>query len=172
MSTFRVYLAGFDVFRPDAMAYGRHLQALCERVGLIGLYPLDNAAPTGLNVHDTAAWIYRNNVALIQQADGVMANLNPFRGHEPDSGTAFEVGYAVAAGKPVWGYIDDAGDIASRVAVGLDPADPARKIDADGLTVEDFDLPVNLMLACSVTLVQGDAQTCLARIAASRAAGD
>lgn len=168
MSTFSIYLAGFDVFRSDALEYGKRLSRACAQRGLVGLYPLDNTAPQGLTAHDTAAWIYRSNIALIERADAVMANLNPFRGHEPDSGTAFEVGYAVARGKPVWGYLDDTRDIVSRVAVGRDACLPDRSIDATGMTVEDFGLPVNLMLACSVTWVQGDALECLDRIAASR----
>jgi len=163
MTAPRVYLAGFDVFRPDAVAYGAHLQAECAARGLIGLYPLDQAAPAGLSPHETADWIFRNNVALIDRADAVVANLNPFRGHEPDSGTAFEVGYACARGKPVWGYFDDVRDIVSRVAVSRLPAEDGigaavRHVDGDGMLVEDFDLPVNLMLACSVTRIHGDVQ--------------
>lgn len=34
-----VYLAGFDVFRPDAAAQGQSMKALCARYGLEGLYP-------------------------------------------------------------------------------------------------------------------------------------
>ena len=42
------------------------------------------------------------NLEAIRAADFVMANLNDFRGPgEPDSGTAFEVGFAAALGKPV-----------------------------------------------------------------------
>ena len=34
-------------------------------------------------------------------------------------------------------------------------------VDARGYNVEDFDLPMNLMLAESVTLVQGSFEDCL-----------
>ena len=169
MPAYSIYLAGFDVFRPDAIDYGRWLRNACATRGLVGMYPLDGAVPAGLTGSDAAAWIYRNNLKLINAADIVMANLGCFRGHEPDSGTAFEVGYAAALGKPVWGYLQETGDIVSRVAMGTDPTDPARHVDATGLTVEDFGLPLNLMLACSATLVQGDALTCLDRIAAALA---
>lgn len=163
---FRLYLAGFDVFRPDAIAHGQALQALCAQAGMEGLYPLDNQAPAGLTGPDLAHWIYRANVQLIQSADGVMANLNPFRGAEPDSGTAFEVGYAVALGKPVWAYTQQAGSVIEQVSVGQasDAAGP-RHLDANGYTVEDFGMNLNLMLACSATVVVGDAGECLKRIA-------
>ncbi len=38
----KVYLAGPDVFLPDAVEIGRQKAAICARYGLIGLYPLDN----------------------------------------------------------------------------------------------------------------------------------
>ena len=56
----------------------------------------------------TAEGIYRANIGLIAEADALLANLNPFRGSEPDSGTVFEIGYAIALGKRVVGYLEDA----------------------------------------------------------------
>lgn len=161
----RVYLAGFDVFLPDAVAHGERLKALAAAHGFEGLYPLDNTAPAGLSGVALAQWIYQANVAMIQRADLVMANLNTFRGAEPDSGTAFEVGYAIALGKPVWGYTSQAGSVREQVAVGVAADDAARAVDARGFTVEDFGLNLNLMLACSARIVVGDATDCLARMA-------
>ncbi|PND33126.1 nucleoside 2-deoxyribosyltransferase [Achromobacter pulmonis] len=163
-----IYLAGFDVFLPDARAHGERLKALCAAHGFEGLFPLDNQAPADLSGQALAQWIYRENVALIRRADLVMANLNPFRGAEPDSGTAFEVGYAIALGKPVWGYTGQAGSLIEQVAVGA-AADygASRMVDAQGYTVEDFGLSLNLMLACSARIVHGDAADCLARMAAA-----
>lgn len=159
-----IYLAGFDVFRKDARAWGEQLKALCGRYGFEGLYPLDKALPPGLSGPDAAQWIYEANIALIRRADIVMANLDDFRGPgEPDSGTAFEVGFAVALQKPVWGYADDAGTLLDRVRVKTDDDGDGR--DANGYVVEDFGLPMNLMLACSVRLVDGDAEACLAAMA-------
>jgi hypothetical protein len=87
----KIYLAGPDVFRPDAPAWGLSLKALCREFGFDGLFPLDNAAPEDLSGPALATWIYEANIALIRKCDLVMANLAPFRGYEPDSGTAFEV---------------------------------------------------------------------------------
>ncbi|HEX7386300.1 MAG TPA: nucleoside 2-deoxyribosyltransferase [Castellaniella sp.] len=157
-----IYLAGPDVFRPDAEAYGESLKTACRLHGFEGLYPLDNAVPGGLSQQDAAAWICRANLGLIQRADLVMANLNPFRGAEPDSGTVFEVGYAIALGKPVWGYVDDARAIAQRVAHTTQAG--GHLVDEQGLLVEDFGLPLNLMLACSIHVVRGGPGTCLAEL--------
>jgi len=75
------------------------LAAVCERNGLEALSPFD------LSVDITSARaIYDANIAKLQTADSVVANLAPFRGEEPDSGTVFEVGVAAARGVPVVGY--------------------------------------------------------------------
>ena len=85
-----VYLAGFDVFLPDAAA-----QASGSRRWPPGTVLTACSRWTTRRRPAWPArrwqWIYRANVAMIQRADLVMANLNPFRGAEPDSGTAFEV---------------------------------------------------------------------------------
>ncbi|MBU4610068.1 nucleoside 2-deoxyribosyltransferase [Achromobacter sp. GG226] len=162
-----LYLAGFDVFRTDAQAHGERLKAACAAHGITGWYPLDGDVPPGLSGPAAARWIFEANVARIRASDAVMANLNAFRGHEPDSGTAFEVGYAAALGKPIWAYTDEARPLVAQLGQGADaPGQPVH--DTDGYLVEDFGLPVNLMLACAARLVVGDAQACLAAIAASR----
>ncbi len=95
----RVYLAGPDVFRPDAEQHFAMLAAVCEKHGLEAL------SPFCLSVDITSAQaIYEANMAKLKAADGVVANLAPFRGEEPDSGTVFEVGVAAARGVPVVGY--------------------------------------------------------------------
>ncbi|MGV8664508.1 nucleoside 2-deoxyribosyltransferase, partial [Pseudomonas aeruginosa] len=87
---------------------------------------------------------------------------NRFRGSEPDSGTAFEVGYATALGKPVYGYVDDAGSYAERIrrhAPELIGEDPTR--DRDGMTLEEFGLPLHLMLSGPGTIVVAAAEQAL-----------
>jgi len=138
-----VYLAGFDVFRADAIEHGRALKALCDQHGLEGLYPFDNDVPEGLTPEEAAAVICNANIAMIKRCDGVLANLNAFRGAEPDSGTAFEVGMAVALGKPVWAYFEANGSLRDQIE------HDAAGFDAQGFQVEDFGLPRNLMLACT-----------------------
>ena len=47
----RIYLAGPQVFRPDAVRYGQQLKEACLASGFVGLFPLDNALPDGLSRH-------------------------------------------------------------------------------------------------------------------------
>lgn len=166
----RLYLAGPDVFRPDARERGEELKAHCAAFGFDGLFPLDQDVPAGIaDPAEQAAWIYRANIGLIERADAVLANLDFFRGPEPDSGTCFEVGYAVAKGKPVYGYIPEHGSFAERIrlrhpqAIGADGV-----LDVRGWFFEEFGLPLNLMLSVPAPLVVGDARTALARLRAEQ----
>jgi nucleoside 2-deoxyribosyltransferase len=170
MSLRRLYLSGPDVFRPDAAAHGRALVALCAEHGFEGLYPLDEHLPADLPTpHVQADWIYRANLALIDRCDAVLANLDFFRGAEPDSGTCFEVGYAVARGKPVWGYVPEGGSLAERIRrrhpelVGAGGDD-----DVHGWRLEEFGLPVNLMLGVPCRIVVGDARAALRALRAEQ----
>jgi nucleoside 2-deoxyribosyltransferase len=147
----KVYIAGPDVFRPDAIAWAESVRERCAAHGLGALIPLDGNASTPLG-------IYANNIDMIRAADVVIANLNPFRGVEPDSGTCFEVGFALALGKRVVGYIRSRELLSDRVArLQGRPLEVKEgcELDADGLRVENFGLPLNLMLAVPVELVTG-----------------
>lgn len=156
----RIYLAGFDVLRRDAKEHGEHLKQLCRDRGFVGLYPLDGQLPSSLQGEDAARWIYRAKVDLIRSADVVMANLDDFRSPgEPDSGTAFEVGFAVALAKPVWGYRSNADTLAERVE--STSVTSAGGVCEAGYLIEDFGLTVNLMLACSTQIVVGGPDVCL-----------
>jgi len=146
----KIYIAGPDVFRPDARAWADQVRSVCSRHGHEALVPLDGD-------ETTAAGIYRNNLSLLRVADVVLANLNPFRGHEPDSGTCVEIGYALALGKPVVGYAKALPALRQRVGAG-DTADDK------GYAIEDFGLPFNLMIGVPVKLVAGDIEVALGRL--------
>jgi len=160
-----IYLAGPGVFRADAIEHGEQLKALCAEFGFVGLYPLDKHLPTHITEpRARAAWIYRANVDLLERADAVIADLNFFRGGEPDSGTSFEVGYAIARAKPVVGYLDGDGSYAERLRSQYPNLCGEPGFDCDGLQLEAFDLPLNLMLAVPAQLVVGDARDALQRM--------
>jgi nucleoside 2-deoxyribosyltransferase len=97
---------------------------------------------------------------LIRSADIVVANLDDFRGSgEPDSGTAYEVGFAAALEKPVWAYRSNETTLVQRVVATSVTDDGPRC--AAGYLIEDFGLSVNLMLACSARIVVGGPAACL-----------
>lgn len=149
------------MFRPDAAEHGRRLVALCAEYGFTGVFPLEESLPGGLSPQDLATHIYRANVAHIDGCDAVLANLDFFRGPEPDSGTCFEVGYAVARGKPVVGYLPEQGSFAERIRSRHPQAVGQGLVDADGWQLEEFGLPLNLMLAVPCRIVVGDLRAAL-----------
>lgn len=141
----KVYLAGPEVFLPDAVALGRAKQALCARYGTVGLFPLDDEAPAGEGA-DVA--IYRSCRAQMREADLGIFNLTPFRGVSADPGTVFELGFMAGLGKPVWGYTNVAADLIERVRAAIPTrADPGGTVrDGQGMSVEDFGNADNLMI--------------------------
>ncbi len=162
----KVYLAGFDVFYPDAAVRAAAMKRRCAAHGLEGLFPSDiTVDPTGLTPTEFATAIFHRDVLLIDRCDIVAANVNAFRGAEPDSGTCFELGYGYAKGKALYAYTDGPPTMPERVAAHHGPvtSDDGPPRDPAGMHVEDFGAPVNLMIALPATLVLGDLDDCLAR---------
>ncbi|MBU1444095.1 MAG: nucleoside 2-deoxyribosyltransferase, partial [Gammaproteobacteria bacterium] len=165
----RIYFAGPDVFFPDADRIFDALRQHCDRLGLVGIEPSDGglaeSAQPGDDEH--AQRIYQGNIDRIREADGLIANLMNFRGHEPDSGTVFEVGFAVALGKPVVAYGVPPGTYADRVSAAIPCAEDDRgqlRESASGAMVEGLGQRLNLMLTRSVA-IEETAEAALRRLA-------
>ena len=92
-----IYLAGPDVFLENAGAVLAEKKLQLELLGFDVLTPLDL-------ISDDPYEIAVNNQMMIERCDTVLANVEPFRGTEPDSGTVYEIGYAVASKKIVYTY--------------------------------------------------------------------
>jgi nucleoside 2-deoxyribosyltransferase len=147
----KIYLAGPDVFLPDAVEIGRSKVELCARHGLSGLYPLDNTIDTAAK--DASLQIFRGNESMMNEADAIIANLTPFRGPGADPGTAYELGYMAGRGKLCLGYSNDPKPYACRVREFTEVTSrDGRLVDALGLTVEDFGLTDNLMMIHALDL--------------------
>ena len=146
--TLRAYLAGPDVFLPDAAAHAGRRLAICARHGIEGLQPLNEDLDTLQAMPPEGAWarIYRKDIAMMEAADLVIANLTPFRGVSADSGTLVEVGWFLGRGRPVFGYSNTATLFAERSRAHL----AAMPDPLPGLSVEGFGLPDNLMVPGAV----------------------
>src|SRR5207244_2644061 len=81
----KIYLAGPDVFLPDAVEIGRRKSEICAFHGVLGLYPLDNVID--IEAADASLKIFKGNEAMMNAADAIIANLTPFRGPGADAGT-------------------------------------------------------------------------------------
>jgi nucleoside 2-deoxyribosyltransferase len=148
----KIYLAGPDVFLPDAVKVGRRKIEICARHGLTGLYPLDNTV--NLSAGDASLNIFRGNEAMMDAADAIIANLTPFRGPGADAGTVYELGYMAGRGKLCLGYSNDPTIYADRVARTdrVIHLSGGRLVDSQGLAVEDFRLSDNLMMMHALDL--------------------
>lgn len=143
----KIYIAGYDVFSDDALKTGEEYKQICSIYGFCGLYPLDNKLSSSKD-------IFNGNISLINKSDILIANLNNFRGQTMDDGTAFELGYGYAKNKILYGYIDSDLDMIGKIG----------KKDDEGYNVEDFGLPINLMIAESVNIVEGDFEDCVKKL--------
>jgi nucleoside 2-deoxyribosyltransferase len=147
----KIYLAGPDVFLPDALTIGQRKVAICARYGLIGLYPLD--VPIDRNAESASAAIFKNNEAMMDSSEVIIANLTPFRGAGADPGTVYELGYMAGRQKVCLGYSNDPRVYAERVRdFTAVTSHDGRLVDCDGLTVEDFGLTDNLMMIHALDL--------------------
>ncbi len=146
-----LYLAGPEVFLPQARSIGVAKKKLCARWGYEGLFPLDSNLPV-VSGEDVAMHIYRANIDMIDKCEAIVANLTPFRGPSADAGTIFEIGYALGTGKPVFAYINVLADYRSRVIDSHGPLVVTKDDEwgADGMAVENFGLRDNLMIAQSI----------------------
>ena len=160
----KIYIAGPDVFEKDSIAIGKRLVDLCAEYGYKGLYPLDNVVDFSQDKHTIAEDIFQANIKMIQEADIVIANLNQFRGKEPDSGTVWECGYAYGLGKKVYGYMESTQNYIDTFRDDERVADGEDFVDLQGRLIEDFSHPVNLMLASSIQLIEGNFESVLQTI--------
>jgi nucleoside 2-deoxyribosyltransferase len=146
----RVYLAGPEVFLPNASEILERKRELTRAAGLVPVSPGDALIPQLQDRHEFGLAISRIDEELMDSADAIIANLTPFRGLAADTGTCFELGYMCAKGKPAFAYTNVAADHYARtlvyyggkVVIGAD----GHKRGPDGLSVEDFDMTDNLML--------------------------
>ncbi|CAB9504661.1 nucleoside 2-deoxyribosyltransferase [Seminavis robusta] len=157
-----IYLSGPEVFLEDAVAAGEEGKRLCNSVNqpdwdfeIQALYPLDKAIDNfGYNL-DTALRIYYANVDLMTQAHATASNMVRFRSPSMDVGTAFEMGFVRAQGKPVFSYYDavpfygafeESGSYQERVFFYNYTTSVEDRFDKDGIEVEGFGANDNLMM--------------------------
>jgi len=153
----RVYLAGPEVFFPDPVAAGAEKKRLCCQHGYEGVYPLDNVIEGAehLSPQELARRISHGNERLMRSCDLLIANCTPFRSVSMDVGTAFEIGFMQALGRPVLGYSNTPTDYAARVRATTDAVSHLWDAESNTADIEDFGLAENLMIAVAITEASG-----------------
>ncbi len=107
-----VYIAGFECFMKNKEELAKKSIDLCEKLGFVGISPVIGSTfgkeiDFSKGKKEAAKQIFLNNINYIDKCDIVIANINNFRGWEPDGGTSFEIGYAYSQGKRIYGFMND-----------------------------------------------------------------
>lgn len=138
----QIYFAGPRLSGVDYEIYARHISKKYRGMGIKLLLP--NNSDTQSSEHT-----YKTNLNRIKSCDGVIADLNPFRGEiEPDCGTAFECGFAAALGKPIIAIVEDQRTLVQKMqasSLGCTEENGVYRSD-EGDLIEDYGYPLNLML--------------------------
>lgn len=146
----KIYLAGPDVFLPNPLNIAQAKQDICRQYGFTGMFPFDKTLElSNLSPFESGMAIYRSNIQLMDSCDLIVANMTPFRGSSMDVGTAFELGYMAAQGKPVFGYTNDDRLYSDRVTKS------SPELDEQGMTVKSFQMHDNLMLEGAIFVSNG-----------------
>jgi len=159
MKQTKIYFAGPDVFYREVFDIAKEKKRIIHDLSngrMIGCHPFDNDVEQMSDPMDMGRMISRENRKMMDQCDIILANITPFRGANIDDGTAFEIGYMMAQGKPVYAYsnagtklyIENVVSWADKTeGVSLSEIDKDGCIrDHDGAVVEQFGFPCNLMI--------------------------
>lgn len=162
------YLAGFECFYPDCKEKATRAAELCEKYGVQPLSPVlgedGKVVDFSKGKREAARQIYEYNMGYLQKCDMIIANLNNFRGEEPDSGTCVECGIAIALGKKCFAFVDDARPMVQRYKGETQIGEDGIIRDMDGANIEEFDMPLNLMIGIPFTVVEGDIEDALKEV--------
>ncbi len=153
-----VYIAGFECFLPNGEELAKQAVELCEKMGFEAIspalgHPIGDEIDFSQGKQAAAKQIFFNNVKYINHCDLVIANLNNFRGWEPDGGTCFELGYAYTQGKKLYGFMDDTRPCYEKY-IGSIHKDGFFWRDDNGAFFESG--ACNLMISGPTIIVQGD----------------
>lgn len=152
----KIYMAGPDIFRVGWPELAVKIMNTCTSWGFEAILPipanqsLDRPDVIGITVPGKpkdAKPIFTSCLNMIQSCDAVVADITPFRGDEPDSGTVFEIATAYALGKPVVAYTRDTRLTHERHLHNGSKTDCGGLVCRSGFLVEQFDLPCNVMVA-------------------------
>ena len=151
-----VYLSTFERYDIDAQLKLTAMKEILSRYGFEGISPLEDAPGVERVQSDDLYEVAYNTFDHYQQhvrnCDIILANLNPYHGYEPNDDVSFECGMAFQLGKKLFAYVDDLRPMVDLIPNGGE-ANGCR--DVNGMNVEDFENPLNLMFGASFTLFTG-----------------
>ncbi len=161
-----IYIAGFECFLPQGIQLAEAAVELCRQMGFEGISPvlghsLGEEIDFSKGKKEAARQIFFNNIKYIDYCDAVIANVNNFRGWEPDGGTCFELGYAFSQGKKLYGFMDDTRPCYEKYIGSIHKDGPFWR-DDNGAFFESG--ACNLMISGPAVIVEGTFEDALKKV--------
>ena len=162
-----VYVATSNRDNPDTDEEYAAKKAILDRFGFDAVFPTDRAE--GIEELETddsyvrAYNLFDRYTQHVRNCDIILLDLNDYRGgYEPNPDVSFEAGYSFVLGCRQYGYMDDISPMTQRIPNIETPADTR---DFNGMNVENFGAPLNLMFGSSVTLFDGSFEEIVRKMA-------
>ncbi|MDR0386599.1 MAG: nucleoside 2-deoxyribosyltransferase, partial [Treponema sp.] len=159
--SFGLYIAGPQCFYPRGYSQWHGRRKLAEFYGFTVVLP--NDYPLKLDHPDprkNADEIFANLREVIEKTDIIIADLEQFRGAEPDGGTLFEMGMTFAGGGLLYGFTRDKRPIIRKDPyIHLDDSLAVRTRDNQGHPYAD--MPFVPSVTAAAMLIEGDFHDCL-----------
>jgi nucleoside 2-deoxyribosyltransferase len=158
--SYGLYIAGPECFYPRGYSLWHAQRNLAEYYGFTVVLP--NDFPLKLDHEDlrkNADEIFANLRDVIEHTDIIIADLEFFRGSEPDGGTLFEMGMTYAKGGLLYGYTRDKRPMVNKNQyIHLDKG----QIKAQNEEVHFYaDMAFVPSIIASTMLIEGDFHDCL-----------
>ena len=152
----KAYLAGFEMFYPDGIERGENWKKIAAKYGIEGIFPPDPAPENDpiapyVRKDDSEAefWygIFMDDVNHMRRSDMIIAQLQDWRGAQPDSGTCFECGFSAATGKRLYAWCADTESLPKRRQAMATADEDGVLRDSEGYAFEDRDFPLDNMFS-------------------------
>ena len=146
----KIYIAGPEVFLPNAKEIGEEKKQICKKYDHVGYYPLDNDLESLFKSSDPVTiglGISNANHNMMDVCDVIIANITPFRGPSLDVGTGYEMGYMQGRDKLVLAYTNCSKKFYERSKMYTMVAENNNEFN---MLIENFNLIDNLMIDGSV----------------------
>ena len=145
------YLAGWEMFWPDGMERGERWKETAAKYGIIGYFPPDPAPidefpeyePKDDSPKERSFKGFTHDVNHIRRSDIIIAQLEDWRGAEPDSGTAFECGCAAALGLRLYAWCSNPTTLIGRTCAEKVEGEDGVLRDKNGFAFENCGFPLD-----------------------------
>lgn len=155
-----IYIAGPECFYRNGFARLDTMRRLAEDYGFAVTLPNDR--PLDLNHEDlrkNADAIFANCRESMNRSAAIIADLELFRGTEPDGGTVYEIGMAYALGLKCYAYTRDKRNMAYKYQNAVLRDGVVH--DREGRVLPYQDLPFGPMIIGSCKVLEGTYEDCL-----------